>query len=90
MTAPRRPAPPASAPGPSPVNVPQGQGPGANLQREGDGTHPKLPHEHDQSVGMTGNSPLPPETRQGYKDVVRGVKDTTRGEEAQRAYQRQK
>jgi hypothetical protein len=70
--------------------VPPGQGPGTNLQREGDGTAPKLPHEHDQSVGMTGNAPIPQVTRQGYKDVARGVKDTTRGDEADRAYQRQK
>ena len=76
--------------GARPVAVPQGQAPGASLQQAADGSRPKLPHGHDQSVGTTGGTPVPAVTRQAYRDVTRGVRDTSRGDEAQEAYQKLK
>ncbi|MBS0446830.1 MAG: hypothetical protein JSR59_12880 [Proteobacteria bacterium] len=70
--------------------VPAGQEPGASLRHGGEGTRPKLPHEHDQSVGTTGDGAVPAVTRQGYRDVARGVQDTSRADEADEAYRKQK
>nr|WP_315229130.1 hypothetical protein [uncultured Albidiferax sp.] len=50
---------------------------------------PKLPHEQDQSVGMTDG--IPSKTvQQAYRDVTQGQQDTDRGPEADRAYQKLK
>lgn len=43
---------------------------------------PHLPHERDQSVGMTDGNPSP-KVQQAYKDVKRGLVDT---DEAKRAH----
>ena len=42
---------------------------------------PHLPHERDQSVGMTDGIPSP-EMQQAYKDVTRGLVDTDAGRQA--------
>ena len=52
-------------------------------------TEPKLPHEQDESVGSTGGVPSP-EMQQAYKDVKRGLQDTSRGTAADAAYQKLK
>lgn len=48
-----------------------------------------LPHERDETVGMTGGvqSPI---VQQGARDVKRGVKDTSRAVEADETYKRLK
>lgn len=52
-------------------------------------TKPKLPHEQDQSVGMTDGIPSK-KVQQAYLDVSQGQQDTDRGPEAQRTYQKLK
>ena len=52
-------------------------------------TGPKLPHERDESVGSTGGVPSP-EMQQAYKDVKRGLQDTSRGTDANVAYEKLK
>ena len=52
-------------------------------------TAPKLPHEHDQSVGMTDGAPSKT-VQQAYRDLAQGQQDTDRGPEAHRAYQKLK
>lgn len=42
---------------------------------------PHLPHERDQSVGMTDGIPSPT-VQQAYKDVTRGLVDTDAGRQA--------
>lgn len=42
---------------------------------------PHLPHERDQSVGMTDGIPSP-QVQQAYKDVTRGLVDTDAGRQA--------
>jgi hypothetical protein len=44
-----------------------------------------LPHERDEASGATGGVPSE-RVRQGHRDVVRGVQDTSRAPEAGRAY----
>jgi hypothetical protein len=48
-----------------------------------------LPHDRDENVGMTGgvSSPL---VEQAARDLKRGIKDTSRGAEANVAYQKLK
>ena len=48
-----------------------------------------MPHERDETVGMTGGQPSE-RIRKGHDDVERGVRDTTRSPEAGRAYEKQK
>lgn len=50
---------------------------------------PKLPHEHDQSVGMT-DGQRDATVEQAYRDVQRGIQDTDRGPPSEKAYQKQK
>ena len=52
-------------------------------------TAPKLPHEQDESVGSTGGVPSPA-VQQAYKDVKRGLQDTSRGAAANAAYEKLK
>ena len=52
-------------------------------------TAPKLPHEQDESVGSTAGVPSPA-MHQAYKDVKRGLQDTSRGAAANAAYQKLK
>jgi hypothetical protein len=53
------------------------------------GARAKMPHERDETVGMTGGVPSG-KMQQAHRDVTRGVQDTDRGPEADRAYQKQK
>ena len=50
---------------------------------------PTMPHERDQSVGMTGGVPSQ-RVRQAYRDLEHGVQDTSRATEADTAYRKQK
>ena len=52
-------------------------------------TAPKLPHERDESVGTTGGVPSAA-VQQAYKDVKRGLQDTSRGIAANQAYEKLK
>ena len=52
-------------------------------------TAPKLPHEHDESVGATGGIPSAT-VQQAYRDVKRGLQDTSRGTAANAAYEKLK
>lgn len=51
----------------------------ASLQEQAE--MPQLPHERDQSVGMTDGNPSPA-MQQAYKDVQRGLVDTDAAREA--------
>ncbi len=46
-----------------------------------------LPHERDETVGMTGGVPSP-RVQQGARDLNRGLKDTSRAVEANETYKR--
>ena len=50
---------------------------------------PHLPHERDEKVGVTGSIPSEA-VRQGYRDVKRGIQDTSRAPEADAAYDKLK
>ena len=52
-------------------------------------TAPKLPHERDESVGATGGVPSAT-VQQAYRDVKRGLVDTSRGTAANAAYEKLK
>jgi len=47
----------------------------------------ELPHDRDQSVDMTDDKPNPV-VKQGGRDVQRGVKDTSKSVEMDRAYKK--
>ena len=47
----------------------------------------ELPHERDQSIGMTNGKPNPV-IKQARQDVLRGVKDTSKSVEMDRAYRK--
>lgn len=49
----------------------------------------QLPHERDQSTAMTAATP-DPAIHQAAKDLKRGLSDTSKGAETDKAYQRQK
>lgn len=48
-----------------------------------------LPHERDQTVGMTDGVPSKT-VQQAHRDVKRGLQDTSRAPEAEKAYEKQK
>jgi hypothetical protein len=50
---------------------------------------PLLPHERDQST-QDQVGPIDVVVRQAAKDIARGLKDTDRGDEADRVYQKLK
>ncbi len=50
---------------------------------------PLLPHERDQSTENQVN-PVDSNVKQAAKDIARGLKDTDRGEEVNRVYQKLK
>lgn len=56
-----------------------------DLTEPGASTSPKLPHERDEGVGMTGGVPSA-RVQQGQRDLKRGVQDTSRAAEADAAY----
>ena len=49
----------------------------------------KLPHERDESVSMT-DSAITAVGKQAFRDLKRGLKDTSRGTAANRAYEKLK
>ena len=49
----------------------------------------QLPHERDESVGMTGGIPSAP-VQQAHRDLRRGLQDTDRGPEADVTYRKLK
>ena len=49
----------------------------------------KLPHERDESVGMTDGISSAP-MQQAHQDLIRGLQDTDRGPEADRTYRKLK
>lgn len=53
------------------------------------GARDKLPHERDESVGMTDGVPSK-KMQQAHRDVTDGMQDTDRGPVADRTYQKQK
>lgn len=55
----------------------------------GGGTQPKLPHERDLAVGMTGGA-TSELVEQAHRDVERGLQDTSRAPEADAAYRKLK
>ena len=60
------------------------------VRADGAGTSAaKLPHERDESVGMTGGI-ASESMKQAHKDLGRGLQDTDRGPEADRTYQKLK
>ena len=65
--------------------------PGNTRQKAGASkkTSEKLPHERDESVGMTDGIPSQP-VQPAYEDVERGLQDTDRGPEADRTYNKLK
>jgi len=50
---------------------------------------PRLPHERDEAVGATG-AVQSDKVRQGFRDVERGLQDTSRAPEADAAYDKLK
>ena len=57
--------------------------------RKPNATTPKLPHERDESVGMTDGNPSKT-VQQAYRDVTQGQQDTGLGPVTQRTYQKLK
>ncbi|WP_028605334.1 hypothetical protein [Ottowia thiooxydans] len=64
------------------------QEPDAGPENQG-ATEASLPHEHDQSVPMTGNTPHP-EVEQAFEDLERGLQDTDSALQAHNVYRRKK
>lgn len=63
-------------------DIPNARHPAGKHQEPGDrDAMPHLPHERDQSVGMTDGNPSP-KVQQAYKDLKRGLVDTDAGREA--------
>ena len=60
---------------------------GVDLTSPADSTAPPMPHERDEGVGMTGDVPSE-RVRQGHGDLKRGLQDTSRAPEADRAYRK--
>ena len=74
---PKHPSPPADRSAAGGVQV--------DLTAPGASTSPALPHERDESVGSTGGVPSE-RVAQAAADLARGVRDTSRGTEADAAY----
>jgi hypothetical protein len=60
-----------------------------DLTSSAEPSSPAMPNERDEKVGMTGGVPSE-RVQQGGRDLKRGVQDTSRGPEADKAYQKQK
>jgi hypothetical protein len=73
------------------ANPPLETTPAANvdLTSPGASTSPAMPNDRDEKAGMTGGVSSK-RVQQGAKDLKRGVQDTSRGLEADKAYQKQK
>lgn len=62
---------------------------GVDLTTATASSEPKLPHDRDEGVGMTGGVQSA-RIQQGAIDLKRGVQDTSRAPEADRAYDKLK
>jgi hypothetical protein len=71
---------------PAPGDLPDAD---VDLSRPGASSAPGMPHERDETVGMTGGIPNDV-VEQASADVERGLVDTSRAEATDPAYQRQK
>lgn len=60
-----------------------------DLTSPADSSSPPMPHERDESAGMTGGVPSG-RVQQGKRDLERGVQDTSRAPEADTAYRKLK
>ena len=69
-----------------PGDLPQSE---ADLTSSGESSSPEMPHERDETVGMTGGVPNEV-VQQASADVQRGLVDTSRAEATDPTYQRQK
>jgi hypothetical protein len=63
--------------------------PGVDLNSPDTASSADLPHERDEAVGATGGIQSE-RIQQAHRDRQRGVQDTSRAPEADRAYQKQK
>ena len=62
---------------------------GVDLTAPASSTSPPMPHERDESAGMTGGVPSA-RVKQAHADVKRGVQDTSGATEADSAYRKLK
>jgi len=60
---------------------------GVDLTSAAASSNPKMPHDRDETVGMTGGVPSA-RVQQGARDLKRGVQDTSRAPEADNAYKK--
>ena len=81
---PETPAPPVTEPS---IDTTKRQAPGPQSPGPVKVEAPKLPHERDQSVDMTQDTPHP-EMKQAYSDLQRGLQDTGRGPPSDAAYKK--
>lgn len=51
------------------------------------GSSPMAPNDRDETTGSTGGVPSE-RVQQGGRDLKRGIRDTSRGEETDRAYEK--
>ena len=82
----------ASVPAPIPASATPEQrtsGEGVDLTSQDESASPKMPHERDERVGMTGGAQSS-RVQQGARDLKRGLQDTSRATEADRAYKKLK
>jgi hypothetical protein len=63
--------------------------PGVDLESPDSSTAPPMPHERDEAVGATGGVQSE-QVQQAHRDLQRGLQDTSRAPEAERAYKKQK
>ena len=63
--------------------------PSVDLATDDESSTPRMPHERDEGVGMTDGKPSEI-VKRGHDDVERGVQDTSRAPEADRAYDKLK
>ncbi len=62
---------------------------GVDLTTSAASSEPKLPHDRDEGVGMTGGAQST-RIQQAANDLKRGMQDTSRAPEADRAYDKLK
>ncbi|CAN5709297.1 hypothetical protein BH11PSE8_BH11PSE8_03870 [soil metagenome] len=77
---------------PSPSDTSQASGrqtSAVDLTQAPDRDDAALPHERDQTVGMTDGVPSKT-VQQAHRDMKRGLQDTSRAPEADTAYEKQK
>jgi hypothetical protein len=63
--------------------------PGVDLESPDPSKTPHMPHERDEAVGATGGVQSE-RVQQAHRDLQRGLQDTSRAPEADRAYKKQK